>query len=143
MEARNYDVNKVTVSFLGVPLTGFSEGSKVKVERNVDAYTLKVGCDGDSCRSKSQNHSGRITVRLSAGSPSNDALAGAAVLDENSGMGAGELGVVDLNGTMLAHAGKAWVVKQPAADFEKEVGEREWVFETGDLELYVGGNYTT
>ena len=141
-DARTYDPNRITMNFLGVPLTGFAEGSKVEAERNEASWNLKVGCDGDSCRSRSRNRSGKIKFKLMASSPSNDVLAAAAVLDEESALGSGEVGIADLNGTGFVHASKAWVTKQPPFKGEKEVSENEWEIETGDMDIFRGGSYT-
>lgn len=111
----------------------------VAIARNSDQVSLKVGVLGDGTRSISRDRSGRITVTLFPGSPTNDFLSALANSDRSDGTGTAAFYFKDLNGNTVAHAEKAWVVKMPDMDSQKESTDRVWVLETADLEYYVGG----
>ena len=139
--SREYDSAAVFVIVGGVPLVEFAEGSKVLCIRNADAYTMQMGSDGFGTRSKSNDKSGRMTVRLKSSRPSNDVLTAFADADENIPGGAVlPFMCKDTNGTSQHTAASSWIVKRADADYDQESGEREWIFETDVLSHRVGSN---
>jgi hypothetical protein len=140
MAVKTYNPKKIELSFLGVPISGFADGTFVRVEYNEDQFTLMVGADGEAARAQSANKSGRITCTLMQTSLSNDVFAAAAAADQRSGLSIGPAFIKDSNGRMRASASEAWVVKHGAPEFGKEVGSREWIIECADLDLFAGGN---
>ncbi len=141
MSVREYDSASVFVVVGVVPLSGFAPDSKVTIARNEDAFTLQVGSDGEAARSKSNNKSGRMTIRLLQTSPSNDVLSTLALADEVTPGGAVfPFACKDLNGGSLHTAQTGWIVKKPDAEYVVEAGEREWILETDDLKHTVAGN---
>lgn len=141
-DVKTYDPASVSIVAFGIPISGYADGSFVSVERNEDSFTLQVGTDGESCRSKSNNKSGRVTVTLLQSSISNDLLSAQLALDELSpnGDGIGPFLMKDNSGRSLFAAEKAWIVKPPAAAFSRESESREWVIESADLVPFTGGN---
>ena len=139
---KNYDPALVMVTFAGIPIRGFTDGSSIKVERAEDAFSMKIGALGDQTRIKSRNRSGSVTVTLLGASPSNDELATRADLDELDGSGSGPLLLKDLNGTTFAEAPNAWIKKKPDAEYGQEPGDREWIIDCGELIYYPGGALT-
>jgi hypothetical protein len=139
MSTRSYDPAQVIVNVGGRDVVGFADGTFVKIERNVDAFSLVVGADGESTRVKSQNKSGRFTFTLQQSSPSNDYLSSVATQDELTSQGVVPSLVKEVGGATIAQASKSWIVKKSAVEFGKEAGNREWIVETGDLALEVGG----
>jgi hypothetical protein len=138
-QPKTYDPSKVVATFKGNILTGFGKDSKIEVERNEDAVSLDVGCDGEFCRSINRNKSGKLKLTFMQSSPSNDVLSAALAIDELTGAGAGEFSLEDLNGTSLVNC-IAWVTKQAPIKRGKTVVENEWTLETGKLEGFNGGN---
>lgn len=139
---KNYDPKLVGIVFAGIPITGFADGSFLSVETNEDWYTAVVGSDGEGCRSKNNNWSARFTVTLGQWSLANDLLTAIMNTDRlsPSGDGIGPFMVKDLKGTTLIAAEKAWIVKPPTVEYDREPTSREWVFETIDASFHVGGN---
>lgn len=136
---RNYDPERIVVTFRGVLVAGFASGSFVTIERTEDAFALTVGAQGDVTRVRSRNRSGSVTLALQAAAPANDSLSAIAAQDEAFGTGYGPLMIKDLNGTTLAQAAVAWVRKLPAVEFAAEASDRSWVLDCAELELAVGG----
>ncbi|MCP4570696.1 MAG: DUF3277 family protein [FCB group bacterium] len=137
-----YASDQVFVTFGPITMNdGRDDGDFCVVEQNEDAFALQIGTDGEACRSKSNNRSGTITITLMASSPTNDLLSAMYNVDINSnGDGINPMGVVDLSGTSLFAAEKAWIKKPPSTTFSRESGSREWVFETNVLVQHHGGN---
>lgn len=142
MPLRTYDPSQVSIVFAGVPVDGFADGTFLSVEQNEDSFTLQVGTDGESVRSKSNNRSGRATFTLMQSSATNDLLSALHTLDISTpnGDGIGPLLIKDLSGRSIYTAEKSWIVKPPAAGFAREAESREWVVETDNLIQIHGGN---
>jgi Protein of unknown function (DUF3277) len=135
-----YDPAQILMTFNGIPIVGYADGTFVEVERNEDSFTLLVGADGKGVRSRNQNRSGRIRFTLLQVSPSNDVLSQAAQADEVAGAGVGACQVKDNFGSTVVHAPNAWVLKPATVSFAKEAGTREWEIETDYLTMTVGGS---
>lgn len=141
MTAATYDFKNVICTCGGFQIQGFAEGGTgITIDRNEDAWTTHIGGDGESARGKSNNRSGRVTLALLQTSPSNDVLQAFANADELGNAGTFPLLIKDLLGNTLVVAEQAWVVKEPTSEFGPEVGTREWILETGELVMNVGGN---
>lgn len=135
-----YSPADITIVFNGVVLTNYAEDSFITIERASPLFIKKMGADGQGARAKVADKSASIKVKLLATSPSNDALSGFVALDEQFGTGFGPLQVTDLNSlTTLYHSDAAWVSELPHPEYGKEVGEREWVLETLNLEMVLSG----
>lgn len=143
MTVATYQPNLVTVAFRGVPLTGFAPGEFITAERNNDSWNLSVGSGGDATRSKSGDRSGRVTLTLLASSASNATLSALEALDQASGTGVGALLIKDLSGADVVTAGTAWITKPATQGKSNEDTNREWVFESDNLEIFSGGNVPT
>ena len=135
-----YMPTKVTVAWNGIPISGYAPDTFIEAERNNDAFNLVVGSGGEGARAGSGDKSGIVTLTLLQTSATNAALTAAALLDENSGDGIGPLAVVDLSGQDVVKAEKAWIRKRPNAAYANTIQNREWVFETANLEILVAGN---
>lgn len=136
---RTYSPKKVSVSFAGQLLSGFSEGSFITAERDEDAFSKVVGNDGETTRQQNPNRSGSVNVNLKGSSSSNDVLSALASKDEIDGSGVAPLIVKDNNGTTLV-AGQAWIRKSAAVEYSREVGDRDWAFDVAEMTHFVGGN---
>jgi hypothetical protein len=139
-KTRTYDPAQINLIVGQNVVSGFADGTFVKVERNVDQAALQVGADGESTLALSQNRSGRFTFTLQQSSPLNDVFSALSDALENRSGGFQPVMVKDNNGTTLAHAEKAWCVKRASTGFGKDPETREWIFETGNLDLTVGGS---
>lgn len=139
MSVKNYDPKLFSCIVGGKIMSGFSDGTYIKVERNEQAYNLKVGVTGEATRAKNNNRSGKITVTLMQSAQSNDDLSSIAAADELGNAGVVPVLVKDGSGSTVASAVTAWVMKYPNTEFQKEATTREWVLETDELLMFVGG----
>jgi hypothetical protein len=137
---RQYDPAEVIFNFDGKDASGFADGTFIKVERNVELWTTVVGSDGEVTRVKSANRSGRYTLTLQQSSPFNDVLSAYVQQDQASNSGAKAVLVKDILGTMLCSSKKAWVIKPAPIERAKEASNVEWIIESGQVDMTVGGN---
>jgi hypothetical protein len=124
----------------GKIMSGFADGTFIKISMNSDAFSLKVGVDGEGTRSKSNDYSGKLEITLMQSSESNDDLSAFAIADRLSNSGAVPLIVKDGSGRTVASAVTGWITKFPDTEFAKEVSTRAWTIETDNWQLLVGGN---
>lgn len=136
---KTYNFKKVVVIVGGSIITGFADSSSISAEFDEDRFTPDTGADGEYTRSQTNNNQGTITLNLKASSLGNAVLNAFYLLDKVAGSGIFPLLIKDLNGTTLIAAPECYVLKPPAAEFESELGEREWTLATGDLSLSHGG----
>lgn len=137
-----YDAKQVLITLGAIPISGFADGSFVKIENNEDAFTLQIGTDGEGTRSRTNNDSATVTFTLMQSSLSNDLLSALHNLDKTLPGGGGivPLLIKDLSGRSLYLAQTAWIKKRPSAEFGREAGPREWVVETDKLIPFDAGN---
>ncbi len=140
MSVYTYDPSQVLVTVGGAMISGFTDGSFVKVARDEDAYSKVVGADGQVSRAKNANTSGSVTITLKQTSASNDVLSALAAADEVGNAGLVPILIKDLLGATLASSPDAWIKKLPDMDLAKEVSDREWALDCGELWIIVGGN---
>jgi len=139
-QVKTFDPKEVQVVFGEAILSGFAEGSMVTAERDADSWSKYTGVDGEIARAKSNNRAGSVTVRLSQTSSSNDVLSSIMVEDEVANAGMRPIMIKDGLGTTLIASEYAWIRKPPAVEEGGEIGEREWIFDTGEMDIFVGGN---
>lgn len=142
MALGTYDPSQVTLIAAGVPVSGFAEGTFITAERNEDSFNLSVGSDGEACRTRTNNRSGRITFTLLQSSISNQLLA--AVLNTDEITPAGDAiapsMIKDNTGTTLIMAETSWLVRPANVEYANEASNREWIVETDNLVMNIGGN---
>lgn len=137
---KEYNAADVTIIVAGIPISGFSDGDVITVERDEDAFTKQVGTDGEVTRSKSNNKTGTATITLMQTSSANALLSALAALDELTGAGVGSFQMKDNSGYTVHSAQNSWVRKMPSSTWAREAGPREWVVDLDKLIAYEGGN---
>lgn len=138
-ELKTFDTTRGILTVGGIPISGFSEDSKIVAERTNDTFTLVVGEDGHPSRSKSNDKSGNIKISLLQTSLSNDVLNGFAALDEQINGGVVPVMYKELDGTTLLVGAQCWIRKLPTLERGKGLKAQEWIFDSGELDYAVGG----
>jgi len=137
---RTYDPKLIIANFGSVPFTGYQEGTFISAERSGDIFEKSKGADGGIDRINKNAFDFRITVTLKQSSITNDILSGIMTADMLSNAGKFFFRIQDLNGTMLFYAPQAWIAASPNLEYSDSLSGREWVFDTGVAELFIGGN---
>lgn len=142
MAVRTYDPKRIVITIGSHIVTGYAEDTFITVEQTGDGTTAMSGADGEVGRSFSNNPLNDITLTVMATSPTNDYLSRLWARDKASG-GAGMVPFTmqDLRGSSVFAASQAWVVKMPAQEFGREVGEREWTLQGVESENVAGGTF--
>lgn len=141
MALKEYDPGDVVFIFGPVIITdGWAEDSMIKVSRDEDTYTKKVGAAGEVTRVRNRNRSGSFELTLMQSSAQNALLSAVAATDELSGDGVHPIMLKDLGGNTIATAANAWIRKMPETEFTKEVGARTWMFDCDIVTQLEGGN---
>jgi len=138
MSIKTYDPAKVSLIIGGHIVKGYADGTFISAERNSDNFTRVGGADGEQTRAKSNDKSGVFTFTLLQSSLSNAVLQGYATADETSNSGLVTVLVKDANGSEKVTAATAWVQKPAAKEHGKELSDRVWTVETGNM-VYAGG----
>jgi len=135
MSAKDFDIKELAVVIGGALAHGYaSGGDAVSVAFNRELASLITGADGEAARSKMNDDSAEIRIRLLQSSTFNETLSAYARTRQTF-----TLAIKDNNGTTIGIAETAWVKSRPDLSFGEEVGEREWVLETDRLEANIGG----
>lgn len=138
---KTYDPKQMIVTFGGVQLSGFADGTFVSIVPNDQAFAKTVGADGEVVRAKTNDYTYEVSITLLRTSDSNDYLSGIHITDKLTSKGALPLTITDLNGNTVFFVESAWIRQLPDAEDGKEIGERTWIFDTVQADEYiVGGN---
>ena len=137
----NYDPKKVVMIFGGVPLGGYADGTFLEISPNDEEGMKKVvGADGEVARAQSNDNTNQVVFTLMQSSQSNAHLSAVRNADKLTGKAIQPLAITDLNGSTLKYWPQAWIRGDPTEGFGKEVGERQWTLDTGQIaEGAVGG----
>jgi hypothetical protein len=137
---KTYDAKQVVLTWGGVQLSGFPEGTFIGISKATDNVMRKVGIDGVS-RSINNDKTFDVTITLEGTSVSNDYISTIRTLDDATGKGVLPFLMTDLSGSTVFFAESMWVSKDADIDFGNEVSEYAWAFQTGNVDEYnIGGN---
>lgn len=127
---KTYDPRKVTVIYDNMVVTGFTEGSMVKCEKNEDNNIPHVGVLGEVSRAINGDNTGKITMSLAGTSPWIGIFARKAA--ENN---LAPCNVIDMNDHGINVGGsECWIVKAPDISLGKDIEEQ-------DIEIFIA-DYT-
>lgn len=138
MALHQYDPDKVTLVYGGSLIKGYAPQSFINVTYNAQLFTLLVGSDGEGSRSKSNNSSALIEIRLMPGSLGNLLLNGFFQADKISGASALPLVITDPSTLSVFAAESAWVRQDPGYDFQQDAQPRVWQLEAHRLTSFYG-----
>ncbi len=138
MAVRTYNLADVILTLGGIPIEGGSDGDKIAIAPTGDDWTMQVGTDGEVVRSFQNNLSGRVTVTLIYGAPSNAFLSDTAKGDRETGTGVLTLSVADTRGNSLMSAESAWIMKRPEVTYGRDAGSVEWALDCAQITIEPG-----
>jgi hypothetical protein len=148
-ELKVYDPDRIQILFgsfrisRGAGASGYANGDFAKLVQPTASFIEVVGTDGSVTRSKTYARLTEFTLlTMQSNSLTNGFLSAQLFADEVGINGAGilPLSLVDLNGTTIFQALRAWVTKPPDQDFSNEAKPREWVLKALRDTLVAGGN---
>jgi hypothetical protein len=137
---RTYDPSKVRVLIGALVMTGFADGTFVKINRSGDAFDKKRGADGTVDRINKSAYDFEVDFSLKGTSPLNASLSGLLATDQLTNGAIFPLTIQDLSGNSLFEAPQAWIKKDPDQDFADSLNNRSWKIDTGAAANLIGGN---
>ena len=137
---RTYDPKQIIVTFGAIIFTGFMSGTFAAVTQNGEDFSKDKGADGTVDRINMNSDDYSIAITLKQTSLTNDALSVSRKLDKATNVGKLPFQIKDLNGLSLFYAAQAWIRKAPDPDLGDSLTGREWGFDTGPAEQFIGGN---
>lgn len=140
MSVRTYDPKQIIVTINGIPMSGFSDGTFLEIDRNEPTWNVVVGADGLVTRGKTNNFTGTVTLTLKQSSPSNDVLSGLMAIDEATNTGVFPILVKDLSGNSIYFGGRCWVTQYANSTFGKDISDRQWTLMMDEADIFVGSN---
>ena len=146
MALRQYDPLKVTGAFAGVRgsidiIDGAVYGDFLNVTRDAPMWDRETDGFGNTIRVKHNNIGGRVSLQLSASSPTNQQLSEIALSDAIAETNVGYLTLRDLNGTTTIICTGVWIADFPQLAFGVSRGSRLWVFECAAIQVVLAGGH--
>lgn len=141
MGLKDYKPGKVVFVFGPIIISdGWAEDSMIKVSRDEDTFTKKVGAAGEVTRVHNRNKSGSFELTLMQSASNNALLSAIHATDELTGNGVHPIMLKDLSGNTIASGANCWIRKMPETVFTKDAGERIWIFDADIVNQLDGGN---
>lgn len=140
-QTTTYDFDQLSSIFGPIITDDFEQGG-ISVEHTEPTFTMIVSLDGKVTRSKTLNHTAKVTITVLSSSATNDQFAAWLTLDRDAPNGAGitNFFLKDNSGRSVYEAPEAWIEGPPAATFVREASARAWVICCSKLDRFEGGN---
>lgn len=142
MTVRTYNLKDIILTFGGVIIEGGADGDKMSVAPTGDDWTMQKGSDGEVIRSFQNDFTGRVTINLLYGAPSNQYLSDIRKQDTLTGNGVKTLSIADTRGNSLFVADAAWIMKRPEVPFGKDAGTVTWELDCAQITIEPGLLFT-
>src|SRR5574344_310193 len=127
---KTFDPKMVVITFGVIPISGYAEGTFVRVNRSGDAFAKSKGAGGDIERINRNQGDYEVAITLQQTASVNKELSAALAADMATNAGVFELTVKDLLGETLFFAPQAWIRKDPEWEEGDDLNSREWTFDT-------------
>lgn len=130
---QSYDSNEVVIVINGLTVTGYTDGTFVKVAYNANQIEEVVGAEGEVTRVPSNDRSATVEITLMQTSSSNATLMVLGQQDRKDGSGIFSILVKGNNGEVLHSGNRAWIKKLPEYSYGKQAENRIWVISVAEL----------
>lgn len=140
MSIANYSPDEVNCLAFGIPLTGFSEGTFIRITKDRVPYTTSVTSDGVVSRLYTNSQTYSIELTFHRGSTSNDVLTKLWQLDELTQRAKFPLLIKDLSGTDLFFSTNTWIEGIPSLVESTTFDSRTWTLRSSQALINVGSN---
>ena len=129
MQVTTYSAAATTLVYMGHVFGGFADGEDViSVARGKDAVNMTIGMQGDAVFSQTTDKSGTITVKLLAGSATNEFLNKKAQATDAGTLAIGDLIISEVGTEAGVSAEKCIIQKIPDYGRGETAKTVEWVF---------------
>ncbi len=133
-EFKTFSFKNVNVIFGIEEIQGFADGDDaVKIEGNIEAFTLVVGAKGDATRTQSNDDSVTVTIKLLQTSTSAAVLQTLHTLDKETGAGVLPMIITDKETGESYTIPFSWINKQPTITRGQNQNPWEFIFSGNKL----------
>lgn len=137
----NYAPSDVSITIAGIySVTGFAEGTFVKISKDAQQVTTIRAMDGTMSRIKSPDTGWKVEITLAQSSSGNDILSVLWNVDKVTGMGKFPMLIRDGSGSTMFTAATTWIEELPDIVFSNQLETRTWRFGATDALVNIGGN---
>ena len=140
LTVRTYDPKMVCISFGATTISGYADGTFVKVTPSGESFSKKRGADGSVERVNKNAFDYTVELTLMQTSSSNTALSILLNADKLSNAGVLPFIIKDLLGQTLFSAPQAWIAQEADMEDGGDLPDRTWTFHAGPSASVVGGN---
>lgn len=140
MTIANYSPDEVNCLAFGIPLSGFSDGTFIKVTKDRLPYTTSETADGVITRLYTNSQTYSIELSFHRGSTSNDVLTKLWQLDEITQRAKFPLLIKDLSGTDIFFSTNTWIEGIPSVAQSTTFDSRTWILRSSQAVLNIGSN---
>lgn len=119
---------------------GLSEGTYVKVKKDLVTNITVRSTDGMVARKKVVNSTFTVEITVLQASPANNTFTRLCKLDNVTGMGKFPLMIRDASGTGYFFSPTVWIEDIPELSFGTENNNKTWILRADSGEINVGGN---
>lgn len=138
-QVSSYSSQNVTVTFLGVVISGFAEGDdSIMIERNKPIMTQQIGMQGDGLYNQTADKSGVVTLKLLQNCEENTFLSAKVQAAEIGGIVSGELIVTEIGNDAQSTARKCVIEGMPKFQRGETSVPVEWRFLSTDISITQG-----
>ena len=136
----NYSPEEVNCLAFGIPLSGFSNGTFITINKDKIPYATTETPDGTIARLYTNSQTYTIALTFHRGSTSNDVLTKLWQLDEFTQKAKFTLLIKDLSGTDLFFSTNTWIEGIPSLVESTTFDSRTWVLRSSQAVMNVGSN---
>jgi hypothetical protein len=136
---KDYDPNQVAFHIGPHLAEGFADGTFITATRNNQSWNTVSGASGEHARARSNDKTGTFELVLMQSSATNEVLSQYLVLDELNGTGKFPCAIDDVIGGTKIGTLQGWVQQPPSVEYGKELGDRTWTIECGDMTYVSAG----
>lgn len=137
----NYSPEDVDVLIAGVyNLSGFVEGSFVRISKDRPAFSVHETADGVSSRTHSESSLYSISLILHSASHGNEVLTYLHTADTFTKIAKFPVMIKDRMGSSVFFSPTSWIEGLPDSEYSTGITDRQWRIRCADSANIVGGN---
>jgi hypothetical protein len=128
MSLKTYDSKLIVITFGPLIISGYAEDSIATLTPESEIFTAKVGADGQTTRSRSNNDNYKCSLRLMQTSDSQSQIQALTLRNSILSGITWPFKLISPTTRELYESSNAYLERNPDAEFGREAGEREYTF---------------
>ncbi len=138
MSLKSYNLKSVVCSFGPISFSGFAEDDAITITPESEIFTSKVGADGQTTRSRSNNDNYKATIRFMSTSSARFSLQEQTLRNAALSQVTYPFFLNSPDTQEIYASSQAYVEKLPDASFGREASEREYTIYLPSCQVQLG-----